>query len=101
MITLHFAAHDLISPVIGAGVWLVFGALIGTIYFLTLRWSIRLLTRGRSPLLALVAQLGRFGAIAAMLAAVTMCFGALALLVATIGILVARTAIVRVSVAQP
>jgi F1F0 ATPase subunit 2 len=101
MITLHFAAHDLISPLIEAGVWLVFGALIGAIYFLTLRWSVRLLTLGRSPLLALVVQLGRFGAMAAMLAAVTMRFGAVPLLAATIGILVARTAVVRASVALP
>ena len=100
MTKLYLPEHQLILLVLSMGAWLTVGALIGSLYFLTLRWNVRMFTIGQSlPLLALVAQLVRFALIAGVLAIIAH-FGALPLLVATAGILATRTAVVRFGV-QP
>ena len=95
MIGTHLAAQHLIFTVVSAGGWLAAGLAIGAVHFLSLRWNIRLLTDGRSVLPALALQLGRFAAIAVVLAVIAIAFGALALLVTTAGILLARSVILR------
>jgi F1F0 ATPase subunit 2 len=84
-----------LPPPLGVGAWLAFGLLVGAFYFLTLRWTVRMFAAARPLLLLLGLQLIRFGLIAAILAAITWSFGALPLLMATMGILIMRTIIVR------
>ena len=95
MTTFLVAHQDLIVSAVIVGAWLVAGATVGALFFLTLRWNVRMFAAGRSPVLALGLQLARFAAIAGMLAFVALHFGALPLLVATAGILAARTVILR------
>jgi F1F0 ATPase subunit 2 len=93
----HFSPteHGLLAYVISAGTWLGVGATIGAMHFLTLRWNVRMLADDRPLPLALATQLARFMFTAGVLAIVAGCFGVFPLLVATAGILVARTAILR------
>jgi len=84
-------AHDLAY----AAGWIVAGTIIGALHFLSLRWNLRMLAGGRSLMPAIAVQLGRFAAIAAVLAVVARSFGALPLLAATLGILLARTIVIR------
>jgi F1F0 ATPase subunit 2 len=88
------AQQDLIASALTGGAWLAAGAAVGALYFLTLHWNVRMFA-GRSPVLALALQLARFAAIAGALAIVAVHFGALPLLVATAGILAARTVFLR------
>ena len=90
--------HHLIGYLVGAGAWLTSGALIGTFHLLTLRWNIRMFVAEQPLLLLLGIALARFALIAAILAAITMLFGALPLLVVTAGILAVRIAVVRLGV---
>lgn len=79
-----------------AGVgWLVLGALIGTLHMLTLGWNVRLFASGGPLARALVLQALRLGLVAAIMAAVAIHEGALPLLLAAVGILLARTVAVR------
>jgi N-ATPase, AtpR subunit len=88
-------AHDLIRTALSLGAWLCAGALIGTIHFATLRWNTLVFADGRSILLPIGIQFARFVATGAMLFGIARFFGALPLLDATVGILVARTIAVR------
>ena len=98
MTKLYLPEHQLILLVLSVGAWLTVGALIGSLYFLTLRWNVRRFTIGQSLPLALVTPLVRFALIAGVLAIIASHFGALPLLVATAGILAARMAVVRFGV---
>lgn len=80
------------SLALQAGVWLGCGALIGALYFRALHWSVRLCVAGSAPLVPMTLQLGRLAFIAGALAVIVGGFGAVPLLAATLGILVARTA---------
>ncbi len=91
MTTFPHTAQDL-ALAVG---WLAAGMVIGAVHFLSLRWNVRMLTAGRSLLPVVVVQLSRFAAMAAVLAVIALSFGAVPLLTATLGILVARTVIVR------
>ena len=93
MTSFHLTEHALLA--LRAGAWLAGGSLIGTFHFLTLRWNVRMLALGRAPLLAMALQLGRFALLAGVLAVIASRFGALPPLLATAGILAARTAAVR------
>jgi len=93
MTDFHLSANALLT--IEAGVWLILGALLGSCYFLTLRWNVNLLALGRAPLLAIALQLGRLALLAAALAAIVSQFGASPLLLVTAGILIARMATMR------
>jgi hypothetical protein len=70
--------------------WLLGGALIGAVYFWTLRLNVGLLAFGRAPLLAAGVQAGRFLLLAGLLAAIADRCGSLPLLLGVAGILVAR-----------
>ena len=74
------------------------GTLIGAFHFLTLRWNVRNFEVGRSLVLAFATQLVRFALVAVVLGVIASQFGALPLLIATAGILAARTAIIRFGV---
>lgn len=91
MTTFPLAAHDL---ALGGG-WLAAGTIIGAVYFLSLRWNVRMLAAGRSLLPVMALQLGRFVAMAVVLALITRTFGGLPSLAAALGILAARTVTVR------
>jgi F1F0 ATPase subunit 2 len=95
MTDLPLNEFDLILCVLRAGAWVAVGALIGALHCLTLRWNVRLLAVGRSLLLALGTQLVRFAIVGGALAVIASQFGALSLIVATAGILVARTSVFR------
>jgi len=89
------AQQDVIAFAVIVGAWLAAGVAVGALYFLTLRWNVHMFAAGRSPVLALALQFARFAAIAGVLAVVAVHFGALPLLVATAGILAARTVFLR------
>ena len=95
MTSFDLTEHALLALRVGA--WLGGGALIGAFYFLTLRWNVRMLALGRAPLLAMALQLGRFAFLAGVLGVIASRFGALPLLLATAGILAARTATMRLA----
>lgn len=95
MTKILLAQHDAIASAVIVGAWLAAGGAAGALYFLTLRWNVRLFAVGRSPVLALALQLARFAAIGGLLAVIAAHFGALPLLVATSGILAARTVFLR------
>jgi hypothetical protein len=95
MMALRLADHELIPLICSTSAWIAFGALIGILHLLMLKWSVSRLVDGQSFVLAFAIQLVRFALIAAALAIVTCYFGALPLLVATAGILAVRTVIVR------
>ncbi|MCB9930250.1 MAG: hypothetical protein H6844_12670 [Alphaproteobacteria bacterium] len=79
-------------------VWLALGVALGAAHFLSLRWSVRWFLAGRTgPSLAL--QAGRLVLLGGVLAAVAIWCGALPLLAATGGLLVARTAVLRLGAA--
>jgi F1F0 ATPase subunit 2 len=86
---------DLFAHLLSTGIWLGVGAFIGATHFLTLRWNVRMLADDRPLPLGLATQLARFMLTAGVLAIVAGYFGVFPLLVATAGILVARTAILR------
>jgi len=100
MTEFHLTEHSLILFALSTGAWLAVGTLLGAFHFLTLRWNVRTFVVGQSLPVAFVIQLFRFAVIAGGLVIISKQFGALPLLVATAGILVARTAIVRFGV-QP
>jgi len=88
-------AFQLTTYAFGLAVGWLAGMVIGAVHFLSLRRNVRMLTAGRSLLPIVAIQLGRFAALAVVLAAITRSFGALPLLAAALGILTARTIIVR------
>jgi len=91
MIVSPFTAHGLMLGL----AWLAAGMAIGGFFFLTLRWSVQMLTAGRPLLPVITIQFARFAAVGVTLAAIAIYFGALPLLAATAGILAARLALVR------
>jgi F1F0 ATPase subunit 2 len=97
MIASYLTAHDVAL----AAYWLAAGTAIGAVFFLTLRWSVRMLAAGNAVLLVMTLQLARFAVIGAVLAAIVNHFGALALLAAAVGILVARAALLRLGGTHP
>jgi F1F0 ATPase subunit 2 len=95
MTKLYLAELDLLLHGASAGAWLVVGALIGALHFLTLRWNVAMLALDRPLPLVLAIALVRVALIAGALGVVAGRFGALPLIVATAGILAARTAVIR------
>jgi F1F0 ATPase subunit 2 len=75
--------------------WMAAGLLFGALHFLTLRWNVRMLMLGRHRLLAIALQLARAAFFAGLLAVIAMRCGTWPLLLATGGILAARTAAFR------
>jgi len=95
MSALHSAWLNQVPPVVSVGVWLGYGMLVGAFHFLTLRWTVKMLAAARPVLLPLGLQLIRFVLMAALLVTIANFLGALPLLMATMGILIMRTIIVR------
>lgn len=95
MTELYVTEQHMIWLVLEAGGWLAIGTVIGAFHYLTLRWNAQMLIGGQSALFALAIQLARLTAIAGVLAVITTKYGALPLLVATLGILASRTAVLR------
>jgi hypothetical protein len=93
MTSFHVAEQALLALRVGA--WLSSGALIGVFYFLTLRWSVKMLTAHKPLLPAMALQLGRLALLAGLLAIIVNAFGALPLLLTTAGIIAARVAVVQ------
>jgi hypothetical protein len=93
MTRFHVTEHDVLKLVLDVSCWLAIGALIGAFHFLSLRRSAQMLATGSAVLLALA--LIRFAVLAGALGIITRHDGALALLVATLGVLASRTAVLR------
>jgi F1F0 ATPase subunit 2 len=91
MITAEVTTHGLAL----AGIWLAAGTVMGGVFFLSLHWNVRMLTAGRATLPIIAVQLARLAAISAALTAIALYFGALPLLAASAGVLLARTAVLR------
>jgi F1F0 ATPase subunit 2 len=98
---MHFGAglSDLPGPVLRGAAWFVAGMLVGGCHFLSLRWNTRMMVSNRWTRLAIGVHLIRFAAIVALLAAITLSVGAFALLVTTLGLIVARNIILRAGAA--
>ena len=95
MTPLYPPQHDMFMLVLTTSAWLAIGGLIGTCHYVTLRWNAQMLAIGFSVLVVLATQLTRFAVIAGVLAIITRHYGALPLLVAALGILASRTAVLR------
>lgn len=93
MSALHLSEPAMLA--LRGGAWLAAGALIGALHFVTLRWNVRMFAGGRTALLAVALQIARFALLAGALAVIAGRYGALPLLLATAGILLARTAVVQ------
>jgi F1F0 ATPase subunit 2 len=93
MTSFHFTSYVLLA--LQAGAWLAVGTLVGAFQFLTLRWAVGMLTAGQARLLSISTQFGRFAILIGVLAVLAGRFGATPLLLASAGIVAARTAIVR------
>lgn len=93
MTSFHLAEQALL--VLRVGAWLSSGALIGALYFLTLRWSVKMLTAHERLLPAMALQVGRLALLAGLLAIIVISFGTLPLLLTTAGIFGARVAAVQ------
>ena len=91
-----FAGSGTIAMLAGIVGWLAAGVLIGSFHFLTLRRSAGMLAAGSSLPRALALHLFRFVVTAGALTAAAR-HGAMPLLAATLGLLGARMAVVRVS----
>jgi hypothetical protein len=94
MTPLFAIGHDTLAPFLESTAWVATGGLVGTFHFLTLRRSARMLAMGSSLSAGLVLHLIRFPIIAGALIVIAR-YGALPLLAATLGILGARTAALR------
>jgi F1F0 ATPase subunit 2 len=95
MTLVRLTEPDLILHIVRNGAALAVGVLLGALHFLTLRWNIRLLVVDQSLPLALALQFARLGLVAGVLAVIAGLLGALPLIVAAAGILMARTALFR------
>lgn len=95
MTIFHHTEREMAVYVLNTSAWLTVGALIGALHFMMLRWNVRNFEVGRSLVLAFATQIVRFALVAVVLGVIARQFGALPLLIATAGILVARTVIIR------
>ncbi|SKA25409.1 N-ATPase, AtpR subunit [Enhydrobacter aerosaccus] len=75
--------------------WFIAGAILGTLHWMSLRWSIGLFAAGRSVLLPFLTQLARFASIGAALTFAAVHQGAYALLASAGGVLAARAVALR------
>jgi F1F0 ATPase subunit 2 len=98
MTSFHVGGNALLA--LQTGTWLSGGALIGACYFFTLRWNVNLLALGQAPLIGIALLLGRFAFLVGTLVIIVSQFGALPLLMAAAGILVARTAAIHLGEQQ-
>lgn len=88
-------AQTMTMPLSSVLLWLAAGTLVGALNWLSLRWTAEMLASGRSWARALTLQMARFAALGTVLAVVAIRGGALALLLSTGGLLVARAVVLR------
>ena len=81
--------------VANASAWLGIGALLGSFHYLTLRRNAQMLVTGSSVLKVVTLQLIRFAVMACVLVIITRHYRAMPLLVTALGVLVLRTAVLR------
>jgi len=84
--------HEYLSFVAEATGWFFGGALLGLLHFVSLRWNVRCLLSGQ-PLFSLGLQFLRFALTGGVLALLAKLFGAMPLLVGTLGLMVTRTGV--------
>lgn len=89
------AMNEAASLALQAGAWLCCGVLLGALHFGSLKWTVKLFVAGGAPLRLMTLQLGRLAFVAVALAAIVGRFGAFPMLMASGGMLVARTAAQR------
>jgi hypothetical protein len=87
--------HEMLMLVANASGWLAIGMLLGAFHYLTLRRNAQMLVMGSWVLKVLGLQLIRFAVMAWVLVIVTRHYGAVPLLVTALGVLVSRTAVLR------
>ena len=85
--------------VLQLGAWLAVGFAVGALHFLSLHWSVCLFLAGRAAY-SLALQAVRLALLGGALVVITIWFGALPLLVASGGLLLARTVVLRLE-AEP
>ncbi|MGA7803173.1 ATP synthase subunit I [Bradyrhizobium sp.] len=96
--TISFAAIG--GMMVQAAAWLATGVLLGLLHFHSLRMNVRCLIAGEM-LASLSLQLLRFAVTAAGLTLIARELGALPLIEAAIGLLIARSAVLRRELRQP
>jgi N-ATPase, AtpR subunit len=96
MIGFSVPQSDMLKLVVDASTWLAAGSVAGAFFYLTLRRSAQMLASRSSVGMVLALHLLRFTLIAGLLGSIARYYGAVPLLVATFGILAARTAVLRV-----
>ncbi len=94
MTSFSLPSHSMIALMVGISALLLAGALIGAFHFLSLKWTVAMLTK-RQALPAFGLQLFRFMVTGAALLAVACSFGAMPLMLAGAGVLMTRAAILR------
>lgn len=82
------------GPLAGAALGLGVGLVAGAGYFASLWWNTQLYLSGGRALLAILIQAARFALLLVALAALAL-FGALPLLMGAVGLLIARTLVLR------
>jgi hypothetical protein len=95
MTRLSMPQYNILQLVLVTSIWLAIGALVGAFFYLTLRRSAQMLATGSGVNMALALQLIRFMVTVGSLGIIARYYGAVALLVVTLGILAARTAVLR------
>ncbi|HVX74807.1 MAG TPA: ATP synthase subunit I [Bradyrhizobium sp.] len=86
--------HEYLSFIAAASGWFLAGMLLGLLHFVSLRLSVRCLLGGR-PLFSFGLQLLRFALTGGALALVAKLFGAMPLLAGAVGLMAARTRMLR------
>jgi len=84
--------HDYLSFIAGAAGWLLAGGLLGTMHFVSLRWSVQRLVAGRAPA-SLGLQLLRLALTGTAMTLTVRLFGANPLLAGSLGLMAARTSV--------
>jgi N-ATPase, AtpR subunit len=84
--------HEYLSLIAEASGWFVAGSLLGLLHFVSLRWNLRCLLGGQ-PLFSLGLQVLRFVLTGGALALAAKLFGAMPLIVGTLGLLAARNGV--------
>jgi hypothetical protein len=87
--------RGLVTIMVAVSAWLAIGVLIGAFHYLALRKNVQMLANGGSLSKAMAMRLIRFAAMAGALAVIARHYGALSLLIATLGLVASRTAVLR------
>jgi len=89
-----FDAASAWTEVIGLATHLVAGIALGILYFRNLWWNVRRFTHGGSLLATIALMIGRFVLLGALMTLASL-EGALPLLMLALGVLIARSAVMR------